>query len=883
MLVYQLHLLGVLLILTTNEASAAQKECTKGFPFACFVHLWENENNAGKEFVHAFNTETFFEAYCKDVEKCNSDCRTTGAIVNKSDVRNKGFVFRCNPRNLFCNEKKNVECIPIRKVYRLSEKGVASQSQPAPQEPIEKTSKETKTTTQESLPALPDVNRQFALHKRDNRRKRKVPPAPVPSNGDSFVPNLVEIQTIVLPICRREDTEKDCMALTSGRFCTIKEAVIRYPSHQYLPWSDIKDICTVVESPLGGESPKWFAEHVENKKENLGSMEVVWEYTGFPFDIVTNKSSPFLAHRFDYGTKKCRKYAENTENCLPLPICDDGKHFITHRIRMRNVVNPNDVNHLRFGESTLDNPCRILDIEHLPLHRQNSPPYAKFATLAANLQRRKFGLTGRNEMPHMPEVTTEKAPLARRDAANIPTRYYGRPIDLETVNEEDRAAIESNYWLSTNRNAFYKKYGDKIKLAKASMCTSDSKETFCRSPPTTPNPNANNTCHNSTTTAKVEQESSSLPWWTILLIVLAGLTVTWFVVLLVWWKGCFGLSEERKTTRGGKEKRKIFPSRQARKKSKSWAKGTTFTVSSLSGDSSHSTPPAQDRTSETKFVVRNLEDCFSQAISKTLQERAELWEKKKDEKELAERFGFPTKWRSKDCHQQFNKGNIYIYTDGSRANDKTGTTGIGTFYGIGHPLNLGLNIGPTDHAFFGELLAINVALHRLLLWGGFGNRDVILRTDCVNVIIALKNEEDRKLNQPLIDKDQPLGWTLNRDEKKPVKNLHFLLKRFPKVTMQWVPSHVGDAGNDHADALAHYGRCGSVKHWKPDVDDVKKRELGSKFWHSRNDTNITFENRNVDQTSRPEEVAYPEDGAIQKILKKQEIQIDIIREINKKQ
>ncbi|CAJ0915414.1 unnamed protein product, partial [Mesorhabditis belari] len=438
----------------------------------------------------------------------------------------------------------------------------------------------------------------------------------------------------------------------------------------------------IVESPLGGESPKWFAEHVENKKENLGSMEVVWEYTGFPFDIVTNKSSPFLAHRFDYGTKKCRKYAENT--------------------------------------------------------------------------RRKFGLTGRNEMPHMPEVTTEKAPLARRDAANIPTRYYGRPIDLETVNEEDRAAIESNYWLSTNRNAFYKKYGDKIKLAKASMCTSDSKETFCRSPPTTPNPNANNTCHNSTTTAKVEQESSSLPWW-ILLIVLAGLTVTWFVVLLVWWKCCFGLSEERKTTRGGKEKRKIFPSRQARKKSKSWAKGTTFTVSSLSGDSSHSTPPAQDRTSETKFVVRNLEDCFSQAISKTLQERAELWEKKKDEKELAERFGFPTKWRSKDCHQQFNKGNIYIYTDGSRANDKTGTTGIGTFYGIGHPLNLGLNIGPTDHAFFGELLAINVALHRLLLWGGFGNRDVILRTDCVNVIIALKNEEDRKLNQLLIDKTSRLA------------------------------------------------------------------------------------------------------------------------------
>ncbi|CAJ0936366.1 unnamed protein product, partial [Mesorhabditis belari] len=423
MRVCQLLFLGVLLILTANEARA-EDECTKGFPFACFVHLWEKETNAGKEFVHAFNTEAFFDAHCKDVEKCNTDCPTTLTKVNKTDVRNKAPHKRA--------------------------------------------------------------------HLEDNTTETEAPPAPAPSDGDSFVPDLVEIQTIVLPICRREDTEKDCMALTSGHFCTITETSVQYIAHEYLPWNDIKDICTIVESPLGGESPKWFAEHVKNKKENMGSMKTVWEYTGFPFDIVTNKSSPFLAHRHGQGTKNCKKYAENTENCLPLPIW----HAKLGRSR-RAIINV---------------VSWTSNIYHLIART-----------------RRKSGSTGRNKTLNLHEVTTEKAQPARRGAAaNLatPTRYYSRPIDLETVNEEDYADIESNYWLSTNRNPFYKKYGDKIKLAKASMCTFDSKETFCRSPPTTPNSNANNTRQNF-------QETSSLMWWAILLIVLACLVVLCFIILLI--------------------------------------------------------------------------------------------------------------------------------------------------------------------------------------------------------------------------------------------------------------------------------------------------------------------------------------------------------------
>ncbi|CAJ0915484.1 unnamed protein product, partial [Mesorhabditis belari] len=229
--------------------------------------------------------------------------------------------------------------------------------------------------------------------------------------------------------------------------------------------------------------------------------------------------------------------------------------------------------------------------------------------------RRKFGLTGRNEMPHMHEVTTEKAPLARRDAANIPTRYYDRPIDLETVNEEDRAAIESNYWLSTNRNAFYKKYGDKIKLAKASTCTSDSKETFCRSPPTTPYSDANKTHYNSRMTVAEK-------------IVLVCLAVVCFVILLI--VSRIGEENTAHELENGSYEDRL----QAGGNKKPPQNKTKKVLEPAFYFPSHSIDPTPPNTS----VVPNLEGCFSQATSETLKSQGEIWQKKMDEKELAERF-----------------------------------------------------------------------------------------------------------------------------------------------------------------------------------------------------------------------------------------------------
>ncbi|CAJ0914873.1 unnamed protein product, partial [Mesorhabditis belari] len=109
--------------------------------------------------------------------------------------------------------------------------------------------------------------------------------------------------------------------------------------------------------------------------------------------------------------------------------------------------------------------------------------------------------------------------------------------------------------------------------------------------------------------------------------------------------------------------------------------------------------------------------------------------KGKTEEEIARDFGFTT-GLLRAANQQFDMDKTYVYPDASR--DKTsGMTGIGIFFGKDHRQNLSLAIGKTTHPFVGESYAIHVALHKLYFWGEYKGNQVVLRTDCLNVIKAL--------------------------------------------------------------------------------------------------------------------------------------------------
>ncbi|CAJ0914886.1 unnamed protein product, partial [Mesorhabditis belari] len=125
---------------------------------------------------------------------------------------------------------------------------------------------------------------------------------------------------------------------------------------------------------------------------------------------------------------------------------------------------------------------------------------------------------------------------------------------------------------------------------------------------------------------------------------------------------------------------------------------------------------------------------------------------------------------------------------------------MASFFGKDHRQNLSLAIGETTHPFVGELFAIHLALHIYYVSGGYKGNQVILRTDCLNVIKALY---DFKANNERGFEGKLVKYVLTEQDKKNLKNLYHLLKFFPKrVIMQWVESHVGDPANDEADKLA---------------------------------------------------------------------------------
>ncbi|CAJ0917948.1 unnamed protein product, partial [Mesorhabditis belari] len=152
---------------------------------------------------------------------------------------------------------------------------------------------------------------------------------------------------------------------------------------------------------------------------------------------------------------------------------------------------------------------------------------------------------------------------------------------------------------------------------------------------------------------------------------------------------------------------------------------------------------------------------------------------------LRKRRGFTKDSTWAWANRNFDEKTPYLYTDASRVEtkkDEPKRTGIAFFFGNNHPLNLGLDIGERSSAFTGELLAMNVALHRLYFWGGFKGQQVIVRTDCLNLMHWLWNlENSQKKQRPLQDHHS------TEEDTKNLQNLLRLLRCFPKgrVTMQW--------------------------------------------------------------------------------------------------
>lgn len=125
-----------------------------------------------------------------------------------------------------------------------------------------------------------------------------------------------------------------------------------------------------------------------------------------------------------------------------------------------------------------------------------------------------------------------------------------------------------------------------------------------------------------------------------------------------------------------------------------------------------------------------------------------------------------------------------MYTDGSYVKHAR-ISGIGIFVAPGHELNRSQAIrGHIQDNNYAEFVAIRTALQNALAKNEYRNQKVLIRTDCLNVIGALKG--DKSTSYPEIKAE-----------------VIALSEKFPRgVAFQHVYAHEGDPGNELADSLA---------------------------------------------------------------------------------
>ncbi|WKY11687.1 hypothetical protein Q1695_003339 [Nippostrongylus brasiliensis] len=136
-----------------------------------------------------------------------------------------------------------------------------------------------------------------------------------------------------------------------------------------------------------------------------------------------------------------------------------------------------------------------------------------------------------------------------------------------------------------------------------------------------------------------------------------------------------------------------------------------------------------------------------------------------------------------EWNKRFPDGTIVVYTDGSGIGNRA--SGFGIYFGRGHVLNRSQIIPGREHSSGrAEIIAAQVALRRLRNWDGYRNEPVILRTDYLPLVNAMR--------------DSSKGRFAREYEK-----VRELALRFPKgVAFEHVHGHDDHLGNQEADRLA---------------------------------------------------------------------------------
>lgn len=135
-------------------------------------------------------------------------------------------------------------------------------------------------------------------------------------------------------------------------------------------------------------------------------------------------------------------------------------------------------------------------------------------------------------------------------------------------------------------------------------------------------------------------------------------------------------------------------------------------------------------------------------------------------------------------NETFPKETLIIYTDASYLR-RENRSGIGIFVAPGHELNRSQRIrGNIQDNNYAEFIAVKTALQNALKNDIYKNQKIVIRTDCLSVINALKGTE----------------FTAYPEVRSQVETLS---NQFPKgVDFQHVYAHEGDPGNELADIFA---------------------------------------------------------------------------------
>ena len=194
---------------------------------------------------------------------------------------------------------------------------------------------------------------------------------------------------------------------------------------------------------------------------------------------------------------------------------------------------------------------------------------------------------------------------------------------------------------------------------------------------------------------------------------------------------------------------------------------------------------------------------------------------------------------NREWNRRFPDGHVVIYTDGSAI---PGGSGMGIYMGPGHPLNRAQRTnGPPHNSNRTELLACILALQNLREWSGYNGEPVLIRTDSLCVVYAMKGQSGGPHFYRQMLLDYPKEIEELRDEVAQISG---------GVRFEHVYAHADDPGNDAADILARQTTVGPVRARSNSRD--RSRETGRRRSMENNPGHIRSHSAEVKPGRRSE-------------------------------